>query len=290
LEQLSVTLGSQLASLPGAAAITNPVLRARLGDPFGIVSVQYRPLPSHAALGLSAFYLSLLTMMAGFLGATIVNSSVDAALGFAITEVGVRWRQRRPLPINRWHTLLAKWSVACVVAPGLTGLILLFAAGVLHTSAPHLLYLWLFMSVAAIAIAVGTTTLLAALGTLGQLVAMILFIYLGLASSGGTVPLQAVPGFYRVIGYVEPFREILDGVRAIVYFGARANAGLSQSWIVVACELAFWLVVGTAITTSYDRRGLYRMQPELMEYVKRSAEAYAQRNRNATVEEETPTG
>ena len=39
-------------------------------------------------MGLSAFYISLLAIMCGFLGAMVVNSSVDAALGYATTEVG----------------------------------------------------------------------------------------------------------------------------------------------------------------------------------------------------------
>jgi ABC-type multidrug transport system permease subunit len=133
------------------------------------------------------------------------------------------------------------------------------------------------MSVAGIMVAAGTTALFAALGSLGQLVAMIVFIYLALASSGGTVPLQAVPGFFRLIGHVEPLRQILDGVRSIIYFNARGDAGLAQSWLVVGCELVFWVVLGSVVTRSYDRRGLYRMQPELMEYVNRVADTYTQR-------------
>ena len=282
LGKISAAVGAQLKEAPGASAVTNPVLRSRLAIPFSVVTSEFRPLPSHTALGLSAFYLSLLTITAGFLGATVVNSSLDAALGFAATEIGVRYRQRRPLPINRWRTLLAKWAVAGALAPVLTALILLFAVGVLGADAPHVWYLWAFMSVATIGVAVGTLTLFAALGSLGQLVGMVIFIYLGLVSSGGTVPLQAVPGFYRIIGHVEPLRQILGGVRSIIYFGARSSAGLGQSWVVVLSELAFWVVVGTAITQTYDQRGYYRMQPELLDYVNRSAESYARRREGPT--------
>ena len=40
-------------------------------------------MPAKAALGLSAFYTSLLILMSGFIGATIINSFLDGALGFA---------------------------------------------------------------------------------------------------------------------------------------------------------------------------------------------------------------
>jgi hypothetical protein len=36
-------------------------------DPITLTPVPYRPLPPHSALGLSAFYISLLSIMCGFL-------------------------------------------------------------------------------------------------------------------------------------------------------------------------------------------------------------------------------
>jgi hypothetical protein len=47
-------------------------------------------LPDNAGLGLNAFYIALLTLMCGFIGATIVNSVVDSALGYATTDLGPR--------------------------------------------------------------------------------------------------------------------------------------------------------------------------------------------------------
>ena len=88
------------------AGSASPVTRAFLADPVTVTTMVYRPLPSHTALGLSAFYIALLTLISGFLGGIIVNSSVDAFLGYATTEVGPRWGQRRPVSISRWQTLI----------------------------------------------------------------------------------------------------------------------------------------------------------------------------------------
>jgi ABC-type multidrug transport system permease subunit len=223
----------------------------------------YRPLPSHSALGLSAFYIALLTTFCGFLGAVIVNTAVDAVLGYAATEIGPVWRQRQPVAISRWQTLLAKWVMAVGLTVILTGLMLFTAVVILGMNSPHFVSLWLLSWFAATVIALGTLVLFAALGTLGQIVALLVFVYVALASSGGTVPLDALPGFFRILANFEPLRQILDGVRAILYFNARGDAGLTRAWVASGVGLVFWMGLGILVTTSYDRKRLHRMPPDL---------------------------
>ncbi len=273
LAAASAQIGQRLVQLRTAGR-ANGAQQAVLRDPITIAPVVYHPLPSHSALGLSAFYIALLTTFCGFLGATIVHTSVDAALGYATTEVGPRWAQRVPVAISRWQTLLAKWALAIPLTVVLTGVMLAAAVGILHMNTPHFWYLWLLTWYAATVVAIGTLVLFAALGTLGQLVALLVFVYLALASSGGTVPLEALSPFFRFIANFEPLRQILDGIRAILYFGARGAAGLTRAWIATSAGLVFWLLLGIGITNWYDRRGLYRMPPDLMDHVHQAVQAY----------------
>jgi len=244
------------------AASTNPGLGALQANPIALSVVPYRPLSPHAALGLSAFYVALLTLMCGFLSAPLINSIVDSALGYAASEIGPRWKQRAQVPISRWQTLLAKWTMAVMIAPLLTAIMLVVAIVGLHMNAPHVLTLWIFTSFAAVVVAMGTLVLFAALGTLGQLAAILVFVYLGLASSGGTIPLQALPGILRFTASFEPLRQVIDGVRAILYFNAAGDAGLTRGLVMTGIGLVFWLVIGAGITNWYDRKGLSRIQPE----------------------------
>jgi YhgE/Pip-like protein len=278
LSAVSTPLGQQVLSTAGTSV--DPRLRAFLANPVAVAVVPYRPLPSHSGLGLSAFYISLLTIMCGFLGATIINAFVDSALGYATSEIGPWWRQRLPARITRWQTLLAKWVMALAIVPVLTALLLLIAAGVLGMDAPHFGLLWVFISCAAVVTAIGTLALFAVLGTLGQVVALIIFVYLALASSGGTVPLQALSGFYRFVANFEPLRQVVDGVRSILYFNAQANAGLTRAFALMGIGLVFWVVIGYVIASWYDRRGLHRIRPELMAYVHQSVEAYAEQRKD----------
>jgi YhgE/Pip-like protein len=273
LHAASLTLGGTLLPL-SVPSNPSPAVKAQVADPVTMSVVVYRPLPPHSALGLSAFYMSLLSLMCGFLGAIIVNSSLDSVLGYATTEIGPKWSQRRPMSISRWQTLLAKWAVAAVLAPVLTGLVVLSAVGILGMDAPDPFQLWLFTSFAAVSVAIGTLVLFAALGTLGQLVAILLFVYVGLASSGGTVPLQALSGFFRFDSQFEPLRQIVDGNRALLYFDGQLDAGLGRSLIVIVVELVIWVIVGVLVTTWYDRKHFHRLAPETLDYVNRSVDEY----------------
>ncbi len=121
-------IGGHLAALVPASSLTGAT-KVLLANPITVVITQYRPLPANSALGLSAFYVALLTLMCGFFGATIVNSVVDSALGYATNEMGPRWRQRQPVPINRWQTLQVKWAIVVVLTAVLTAVMLAIAAG-----------------------------------------------------------------------------------------------------------------------------------------------------------------
>jgi len=269
----SKQIGGQLLSRLPAGAST-PATRAMLSDPVVVTTTPYRPLPPHSALGLSAFYIALLALTCGFLVGTIVHNGVDSGLGYTTTETGPRWRQSQPLPINRWQTLLVKWAVAAVLAAVVSGVVLAVAAGLLRLDAPNLLLLWLFMWLCSASVAAGTIVLFAVVGSFGQLLALLVFVYLGLASAGGTVPVQALPGPLRVISPVDPLREILAGTRSILYFNARADTGLTGGVVAAALGLVFWLVVGTAVVRWYDRRGLERLSPELLAHIGESVAQY----------------
>jgi YhgE/Pip-like protein len=268
--RISTAIGSRLVAVSAAASRANPVVVGQLADPVTLRLTPYRPLPPASALGLSAMYVSLIAIMAGFVGATIVNSSVDGALGYATSDIGPRWRQRRPVPISRRRTLFTKWAVVTVLVPILAAVLLLVAVGGLGMYAPHVLSLWLLFCLAGLMVAFGTLALLAAFGSIGQLLAMLVLVYLSLASSGGTVPLQALPGFFKWVGQVEPLRQVLGGARSILYFNAQADAGLTHSVTVLAIELVCWSLVGLAVTSWYDHKKLYRISPEIIGFVSRT--------------------
>src|SRR3984957_7427122 len=265
-------IGRHLAPLVPARSQA-PATRLLLADPVTVTTVQYRPLPNNAGLGLTAFYIALLTLLCGFLGATIVNSVVDSALGYASTDLGPRWRQRQPVPINRWQTLLIKWAIVAVLTAVMTAVMLLVAWGV-GMDMPYPWLLWAFTWLCAASVGIGTIALLAMAGNYGQLIGLLLFVYAGLPSAGGTVPVEALPGFLRLLSYVEPLRQVLAGTRSILYFDAQGVAGLTRGTVAAAPRLGFCLVVGAVVVRWYDRKGFYRLRPEVLAHVDQSVQDF----------------
>ncbi|BBC32230.1 ABC transporter [Streptomyces graminofaciens] len=254
----SSTIGEQLtASVTGADART----KLLLADPVTVVSEVGHPIGTHSGLGLTAFYYTLLLVLAGFMGGNVISNGVDTALGYADNEIGP-WHTRRPtVPITRTQTLLLKMAMTAGITLISASLVMLACVAMLDMDASHLPLLWIYSYCAALAVGLGVQAINAAFGGIGQLVSMFVFIVLGLPSSGATVPLQAVPDFYRFLSHFEPMRQLSDGVRAILYFDARGDAGLTRSWIMIALGTVLALLFGFAMTVYYDRKGHQRLTP-----------------------------
>jgi YhgE/Pip-like protein len=269
LAAASHQIGQHLTALVPATAQTGAT-KVILADPVTVTTAQYRPLPANSALGVSAFYIALLTLMIGFIGGTIVNSVVDSALGYAATETGPWWRHRQPMPINRWQTLLVKWAIVVMLTGVLSAVVVVVVAGALGMDTPHPATLCLFTWLCAASVGVGIIVLFAVAGTFGQLIGLLIFVYAGLASAGGTVPVEALPRFFRTLSDFEPLRQVLSGTRSILYFNAQADAGLRRGTLAAGLGLLFWLVIGTGVVKWYDRKRLYRLDPDILAQVSAS--------------------
>ena len=258
-QQLGRTLTAAAAERTAGAS---SAARLLLADPV-TVSVQVgHPIGTHSGLGLTAFYYTLLLVLAGFMGGNVISNGVDVGLGYADSEIGP-WHTRRPVvPISRTRTLLVKWVMSVVVAALTSALTMLICVAALGMDASHLWLLWVFSFCASATVGLGVQAVNAAFGGIGQLVSMFVFIVLALPSSGATIPLEALPTFYRWLAVFEPMRQLSGGVRAIIYFDARADAGLTRAWLMIAVGVVVALAFGLAMASYYDRKGLHRMTPE----------------------------
>ncbi len=136
LHAASLEVGRQL-SMEASRLGRSPGAGVSAANPITVATSAFNPVPPNSALGLSAFYIALLAIMCGFLGGILVNTTVDAALGYGTTEIGPKWSQRLPVAISRWHTLMSKWVVAVVTVPVLVGVLLLVAVAILGMNAPY---------------------------------------------------------------------------------------------------------------------------------------------------------
>jgi hypothetical protein len=229
-----------------------------LADPIASTTRPGHPIGVRTGLGLTAFYFALLVVLSGFLGANIIHMGVDAALGYSASELGPIRRQRAMVRISRTGTLVIKMVMSAVLSVVSTSVIVLATDVILRMDMPHLLALWVFSVCASAVVGLGAQAVIAAFGSVGLVVSTIFFVALAIPSAGATVPLEAVPSFYRFLAWFEPLRQIGGGVRAIMYFDARADAGLRRAWALLGVGCAVALLFGFGTTRWYDLRGYER--------------------------------
>ncbi|GGV10548.1 YhgE/Pip domain-containing protein [Streptomyces spectabilis] len=236
-----------------------PAAQLMLTDPVTVQVADGHPLDTHSAMGLSAFYYALVLLVSGMLAANVIHSQVDTALGYLHSDFGP-FRQRNPLRrTSRVRTLAVNSALMLGLSVVMGSLVELATVGVLGMDASHLGLLWLY-SVATIAVVgLSALALLAVFGTPGMLLSTIVFVAMAVPSSGATVPLEALPGFFRALAEFEPLRQLTGGLRSLLYFGAQGDAGLTRAWASMGIALVVSLLFGFGMTRLYDRKGLHRV-------------------------------
>ncbi|MFC6010325.1 DUF3533 domain-containing protein [Nocardia lasii] len=261
MTQVNTTVGTQLTDQVTAAIGTTPLsgtARLQLAEPIDVVVTPYRPLPEGTGQGLAAFFYTLVLLIVGFSGAMLINSLVDSSLGYIPAEYGP-WHKTTPRArISRKRTLLIKWAIAAISAPLASGVFLGIGA-LLDMSIERPLMLFLYGTLAIAAVAITGLSVMAAFGTAGLMINLIVFVVLGIPSSSGTIPLEATPRWIADMAVVEPMHQIYLAVRAILFFDGHLEAGMAQGLWMTLAGLAIGLILGAVATTTYDLRGLHRL-------------------------------
>jgi ABC-type multidrug transport system permease subunit len=109
---------------------------------------------------------------------------------------------------------------------------------------------------------VSALAVFAALGPgIGALVNTLFFVALAMVSSGGIVPLEAAPPFFRTVSAFAPFRFVIDGTRSLLYFDGAPAAGFGGAWAGIAVIALAAIAAGLAITSLYDRVRAFSRAP-----------------------------
>jgi YhgE/Pip-like protein len=250
-------LTADVAAETGGAPMTGASTLG-IANPIDVKAGVYNPLPNGTGNGLSAFYYSLLLLLAGFTGSIVVSTLVDSMLGYVPAEWGPVYRFAEQINISRFRTLLIKWTMMAMLALLASAIYMAIAHG-LGMPIPHAWPLWLYGVFAITAVGVTSSSLIAILGSMGLLVSMLIFVILGLPSAGATVPLEAVPPLFHWLSEFEPMHQVFLGVRSLLYLDGQADAGLSQALLMTSIGLVIGLLVGGIITRMYDRSGFHRI-------------------------------
>lgn len=188
------------------------------------------------------------------------------------------YRFAEQVNISRFRTLLVKWGLMVILALATSGVYMAIAHGL---GMPITLgwQLWLFGVFAISAVGITSSSLIAVLGSMGLLFSMLIFVILGLPSAGATVPLEAVPPFFRWLAEFEPMHQVFLGVRSLLYLNGHGDAGLRQALIMTGIGLVIGVLVGGIITRMYDRKGFHRIPGAIEHAIAAEHQAHHQREK-----------
>lgn len=228
-----------------------------LGHPIAVDVVEWNPLPDGVSNASLPMFYALVVILAGFTGAMIISSLVDARLGFIPLEIGPFALNVHVAPFGRLQTLARKWIVTLITAPLVSGLCL-WVATILGIGGFDPWHMFWFSTLVIVAVGLCAHTIIAAIGNAGLLVNLVLFVVLGIPTSGGATPTQMLPQVFVAIGTFQPMHQAYLGLRSIMFFDSNAESGLGHAiWVLGAWGLA-GLVVGVLVTLVYERLGMRR--------------------------------
>jgi hypothetical protein len=208
------------AAAPSLASVVEGAFRqtaAAENRPLAVDDV--RPLPPDNASETPNYFFLIICSLAGFLSVT--------ALGFVTPKLP----ERRRVAIMATASLLAPLVAYLIGGPGygaFTGspgaIVAMLGMGALYT----------------FAVAIITRLLQLGVGSLGGVVASLLFIFMNFPSAGGTVAPQLLPGFWRFLNHFWIGAAGLEANRNILYFGG-ADVGID------ALKILAWVATSAAL-------------------------------------------
>lgn len=225
--------------------------------PIQIDLTAWNPLPVGVSNASLPMFYALIVILAGFTGAMIISSLLDARLGFIPLEIGPLALHVHVAPFGRLQTLVRKWAITAITAPLVSGLTL-WVAHILGVTGYNGWHMFWFSNLVIISVGACAHTIIAAIGNAGLLVNLVLFVVLGIPTSGGATPTQMLPPVFVAIGDLQPMHQAYLGLRSIMFFDSSWVAGLGHAvWVLAGWGVA-GIVLGVAVTLLYERMGLRR--------------------------------
>jgi YhgE/Pip-like protein len=246
VEGASRTTSERIAGALEARSVqVSPRQAAALGEPVvaGVTDVQ--PIGENSGRGLMPFYLMFTALILGFIGANALYGGLTFA-GAVVARTG-----REPSRLRLFLAAMLLGLVLALLLGAVESLVAFGIYGVYHEAGVFYALSFLVL-VAAVSLFLALV-LLVALGPRGGILTGSFFIIsVGLATSGGATPVENLPGFFRSLSGVLPFEHMTDGIRALLFYDGRLEAGLGVALRVLTAYLLGSILLGGSISLLRD--------------------------------------
>lgn len=208
-----------------------------LDNPVKIVSTNVLGLPVNLNKGMTPFVMALISSITGMLGANMIHGYLLRSNG-TLKKRGSALSESEVLTSEIIFGFILTFCVSIFIQLGVFGIF-----GSAHASSIWAIFLFTFFSCTTMFLLFKTIAVF--LGGWGMLV-MFPVNFMGIFSSGGAFPLSTLPIVHRLFSNILPTRYIVDGIRALLYYDGRLEAGLGQA--LGALSIYFVLTLAILIT------------------------------------------
>lgn len=210
LDRKGITLSPQDASL--------------LDNPVHITSKNVLGLPVNLNKGMTPFVMALIVSITGIMGTNMIHGYLMRSNG-TLKKNGTALTESEVLKSEMVFGVILSLCVSLVLQLSIFGL---FESA--HASSIWAIFLFTFFCCITMLLLFKTVAVF--FGGWGMLVMFPLNI-MGIFSSGGAIPLSTLPIVHRIFSFILPTRYIVDGIRALIYYGGRLQAGLGDALVAI---------------------------------------------------------
>jgi len=233
-------------TLEARSVQVSPRQAAALGEPVVAEVTDVQPIGENSGRGLMPFYLMFTALILGFIGANALYGGLTTFAGAVAARTG-----REPSMFRLFLAAMILGLVLALLLGAVESLVAFGLYGVYHEAGVFYALSFLVL-VSAVSLFLALVLLVALGARGGILTGSFLIISLGLATSGATTPVQNLPSFFRSLSGVLPFEHMTEGIRALLFYDGRLEAGLGAALWVLAVYLLSSILLGGSISLVRD--------------------------------------
>ncbi|MGX2961207.1 ABC transporter permease [Peribacillus sp. JNUCC 23] len=197
-------------------------------------------LPVNLNKGMTPFVMALIISITGLMGANMIH-------GYLMRGNGILKKNESSLSESKILTselifgAILSFCVSVILQSSVFGFF-----GSSHATSIRIIFLFTFFCCITMFFLFKSLALL--FGGWGMLVMFPVNI-MGIFSSGGAIPLSTLPVVHRIFSSILPTRYMVDGMRALLYYNGRMQAGLGTAlW-----ALSIYFIITLAIVITFIR-------------------------------------
>ncbi|KWW21294.1 hypothetical protein AS888_17020 [Peribacillus simplex] len=216
-------------------------------------------LPDNLNKGMTPFVMVIISSITGMMGANMIRGYLRKANG-DLENNGSSLSYTKILKAEMIFSIILAFGVSSVSQIGVFGFF-----GSSHTSSIFLIYPFSFFCCLTMISLFKSLSLI--FGGWGMLVMFPINI-MGIFSSGGPIPLSTLPIVHRIFSYILPTKYMVDGMRALLYYNGRMQAGLGTALFAISVYFIVTLAIIIAFivySSNRDRNNASEEEEENMQ-------------------------